>query len=204
MLYLQKKFQAICTFCVKFIHVSILAPIHNKKYILPVVVEEGIGQILERIGISGAEEAVLDLVDALPEFRVAVVVVEGVIAALVQRVHLLDVHTKDEDVVVAHLLGHFDVGAIEGADGERTVQHELHVAGAGGLGAGGRDLLAQVGGRDDLLGKGHAVVLQVDHLELVADDGVVVDHVADGADQSDDVLGHVVAGGSLKLNIRFC
>ena len=168
------------------------------------MVEEGVGQILERIGISSAEEAILDLVDALPEFGVAVVVVEGVVAALVQRVHLLDVHAEDEDVVVAHLLSHFDVGAVEGADGERAVQHELHVAGARGLGAGGRDLLAQVGGRDDLLGKRHAVVLQVDHLELVADDGVVVDHVADGADQSDDVLGHVVAGGSLKLSIIIC
>jgi hypothetical protein len=40
------------------------------------MVEEGVGQILERIWISSAEEAILDMVDALPEFGVAVVVVE--------------------------------------------------------------------------------------------------------------------------------
>ena len=36
-----------------------------------------------------------------------------------------------------------------------------------GLGAGGGDLLGQVGGGDDLLGEGDAVVLQEDDLEPV-------------------------------------
>jgi hypothetical protein len=46
-----------------------------------------------------------------------------------------------------------DVGAVQGADGQRAVERELHVAGARGLGAGGGDLLGQVGGRDDDLGQ---------------------------------------------------
>jgi hypothetical protein len=48
---------------------------------------------------------------------------------------------------VADLLADLDVGAVEGADRERAVQRELHVAGAGGLLAGGGDLLGQVGRR---------------------------------------------------------
>ena len=47
------------------------------------------------------------------------------------------------------LLANLDVGAVERADGERAVQRELHVAGAGRLLAGGRDLLREIGGRVD-------------------------------------------------------
>jgi hypothetical protein len=39
------------------------------------------------------------------------------------------------------LLADFDVGAVERADGQSAVEGELHVAGAGGLLAGGGDLL---------------------------------------------------------------
>jgi hypothetical protein len=52
---------------------------------------------------------------------------------------------EDEDVVVADLLADLDVGAVVGADGQRAVERELHVAGARGFGAGGGDLLRQVG-----------------------------------------------------------
>ena len=77
---------------------------------------------------------------------------------------------------------------------------ELHVAGAGRLGAGGGDLLGQVGGRDDLLGERHAVVLQVHAAQLLADDRVVVHHAPHVVEQLDDQLRHVVAGGRLKYS----
>jgi hypothetical protein len=51
-----------------------------------------------------------------------------------------------------------DVGAVVGADRQRAVEGELHVAGARGLLAGERDLLGQVGRRDELLGEGDVVV----------------------------------------------
>ncbi len=50
---------------------------------------------------------------------------------------------------------------------------------------------------NDLLGQRHAVVGEEDHLEQVADAGVVVDDVRHGVDQPDDQLGHGVAGGGL-------
>ena len=56
---------------------------------------------------------------------------------------------EDEDVVVADQIADLDVGAVERADGQRAVQRHLHVAGAGGLHAGGGNLLGEVGGGDD-------------------------------------------------------
>ena len=74
---------------------------------------------------------------------------------------------------------------------------EFHVASSRGLSSGSRDLLAQVGGWDNLLGKSDAIVLQVDDLQLIADDGVVVDHLTDRANQLDNLLGHMVTGCGL-------
>ena len=55
---------------------------------------------------------------------------------------LLGGQAEDDDVVVADALLYLDIGAVERADGQRAVERELHVAGARGLHAGGRDLLA--------------------------------------------------------------
>lgn len=49
-----------------------------------------------------------------------------------------------------------------------------------------------------LLSQGYPVVLQEDDLELVPHIGIVVDDLADGRDEFDDHLGHVVARGCLK------
>ncbi len=46
-------------------------------------------------------------------------------------------------------VANLDVGAVEGADGHSAIHRELHVAGAGGLFAGGGDLLAEIGGGVD-------------------------------------------------------
>ena len=40
---------------------------------------------------------------------------------------------EDIDVLLAHLLADLHVGSIHGAQRQRTVQHKLHVAGAGGF-----------------------------------------------------------------------
>lgn len=78
--------------------------------------------------------------------------------------------------------------------------HEFHVARARGLGTSGRDLLAEIGRRDDLLGQRHPVVLEENELELVADNRIVVDDIGDAADELDDLLGEVVARGGLAAD----
>ena len=92
-----------------------------------------------------------------------------IVAGGPSRVHLLGGHAEDEDVLPADMLADLDVGAVEGADGERAVERELHVAGARRLHAGRRDLLGQVGGRDDPLGTADIVVGQEDDLQQAAD-----------------------------------
>ena len=99
-------------------------------------------------------------------------------------------HAEEEEVVVAHELADLDVRTIVRADRERTVERELHVARAGRLLTGERDLLGQVGGRDDPFGKGHVVVRREQHLQPALDPRVVVDDRADGVDEVDDALGH--------------
>ena len=57
--------------------------------------------------------------------------------------------TEQEEVLGARLLADLDVGAVQRADGQRAVEHELHVPGSRGLLARGRDLLRQIGRRVD-------------------------------------------------------
>ncbi len=70
----------------------------------------------------------------------------------------------------ADALADLDVGAVERADGQRAVERELHVAGAGRFHAGGRDLLGEVGRRDDRLGEADIVVRQEHDLQPAAHD----------------------------------
>ena len=70
---------------------------------------------------------------------------------------------------------------------------ELHVAGARGFHAGGRNLLRQIGGRDDVLGQADIVVGQEHDLQPVADLGIGVDDVGDVIGELDDQLGALVA-----------
>ncbi len=83
----------------------------------------------------------------------------------------------------------FDIGAIEGADGERAVEREFHVAGAGGFHAGGRNLLGEIGGGDDRLRQAHIVVRQEYELELVAHERIGIDHPRHVMRELDDQLG---------------
>ena len=110
-------------------------------------------------------------------------------------VHLGGGEAEDEDVLGADMLAHFDIGAVERADGQRAIERELHVAGAGRFHAGCRDLLGQVGGGDDGFGEGHVVVRQEGDLEQAADGWVVVDDAADIVGELDDLLGAQVACG---------
>lgn len=74
--------------------------------------------------------------------------------------------------------------------------HEFHVTSTRGLCSGGGDLLGQIGSRHDLLGVRDAIVLKENDLELVADNGVVVDDGTHTVEELNNLLGHVVAGSS--------
>ena len=67
--------------------------------------------------------------------------------------HLLGGQAEDEDILGADMLADLDIGAVQRADGERAVERKLHVAGAGRFHAGGRNLLGQIGRRNDRLGE---------------------------------------------------
>ena len=58
---------------------------------------------------------------------------------------------------------------------------------------GGRNLLTKIGGRDDLFGEGDAIILEKDEFESAGDRLIVIDHAANGSDQLDDLLRHVIA-----------
>ena len=57
-----------------------------------------------------------------------------------RRDHLVGGEAEQEEVLVPDGVADLDVGAVERAERERAVERELHVAGPGGLLAGGGDL----------------------------------------------------------------
>ena len=91
------------------------------------------------------------------------------------------------------MVADLDIGAVKRADGQRAVERQLHVAGAGSLHAGGGDLLGEIGGRNDHLGEADIVVGEEDDLQPSADIGIVVDDFGDIVDQLDDQLGVAIA-----------
>ena len=77
----------------------------------------------------------------------------GVVALMPKLFDLVCFQTEEEHILVAHLLVDLDVCSVEGADRDGTVDHELHIAGAGGFLAGDGDLFGDVCGGNDDLGK---------------------------------------------------
>ena len=136
-------------------------------------------------------------VEHAAQLLVLVVVFPGIVAGLAQGGDLLNGVAEDEDVVGADLLKNLDVRAVEGADGEGTVEGELHVARARGLLASGGDLFGEIGSGNDAGGERHAVVRQEGDLQAVLDAGIRVDAGAHGVDRLDDGLGEVIARGGL-------
>ncbi|KAF1853432.1 hypothetical protein Lal_00041062 [Lupinus albus] len=98
------------------------------------------------------------------------------------------VEAEDEDVVRADMVLDLDVGAVQRADRQRAVEGELHVAGARGFETRRRDLLRQVGRRDDRLREAHRVVRQEHHLQAARHLGVVVHRPRHVGGELDDQL----------------
>ena len=96
--------------------------------------------------------------------------------------------TEDIDVLLAHLLADLHIGTVHGAQRQRAVQHELHVAGAGSFLGGKADLLGQVAGGDQLFGGGNVVVLHEHHLQPLGHFRVCGNDLGQSQQRMDDVL----------------
>ena len=91
----------------------------------------------------------------------------------------------------------FHVGSVLGAEGDGSVEHELHVARSRGFGSGKGDLLADVGGGHKQLGQRHAVVLNINHLQLALHVRVAVHKLCNGADKLNNLFGKIISGSRL-------
>ena len=87
-----------------------------------VVADEGVVEVLELVPILRVEVAVAELLKDSPQLGVLLDVAPGVVALGLEGLHLVDLEAEDEDVLLAHLLGHLHVGAVQGADGQGTVE----------------------------------------------------------------------------------
>ena len=106
--------------------------------------------------------------------------------------HLFRGQAEQEEVLLARFLRHLDRGAVARADGQRAVHHELHVAGAAGFVAGGRDLVGDIAGWDQPLGQRDAVFGQEHHFEPAAHRRIAVDRAGKIVDELDDELGQLI------------
>lgn len=166
-------------------------------------------------GACVTEGALLDFVEDLGEGLVELVVSVDVGVAKVFDV--LRKITEEEDVVLADLASDLDllfsvlavitneddmrmtyVGTVAGSDDQTTVENELHVTCTTGLSTGSRDVLRDVGGRNNDLCLRDIVVRDEDNLESIANIRVVVDNITNLVDQVNDGLGHPVTRSSLS------
>src|ERR1051326_5773723 len=98
--------------------------------------EDGIDEFSENSGLVAAEMATADQVDRGLGFGLVVVVPMRAVPAAALG-DLGGRQAEEEEVLFSRLLGHLDGGAVTGADGERAIHHELHIAGPAGFEAGG-------------------------------------------------------------------
>ena len=75
----------------------------------------------EAVGIQGIEDAL--------KGGIACIVFPGLVGTLgTQRLNLVGLQPKDEDILLAHFLHNLNIGTIQRPNRQRTVQGKLHVA----------------------------------------------------------------------------
>lgn len=137
-------------------------------------------------------------VDEAFNTRIGLIIMRGIVSLSPKLFDLVGKHTEKENVAVADFLMDFDVRTVERADGERAVDHKLHIARAACFFACERNLLADFCCRHDDFGKGYAVVFKEHDFESALDVRIVVDEIAQRTDKADDLLCHIVCA------CRFC
>ena len=147
-----------------------------------------------KIGIALAVgEALGEAVQHAHDRRIRIRNDGGIVAVGALCGDLVGMKTEEEHVLVAQPFVHLYIGAVQRSDGHSAVHHQLHAAGTGGLLAGGRDLLGDIGGGNDSFRSGHAVVFHKADLQLVLAGRILVDVVLHGEEQLDDAFGCLVA-----------
>ena len=174
-------------------HVVGIVREHQERIRGPQILDER----LEQLTITPGEGAGRNQLERLLELRVALELACRPVALLSEALGLLHRESKQKEVLCARFLADLDVRTVERADGERTVEHEFHVAGTGGFLAGGGDLLGQVGGWINELRILDVEVGEENHLEPASDRRVVVHDFRHPVDEADDELRHQVAGRRL-------
>src|SRR6516162_7152623 len=114
--------------------------------------QQRVVQRSKNAGFIAAEKIGRDQVQCGAGFRIVVVVPSRAVPAAA-ALDLVRSQAKQEEIVLAGLLRHLDRRAIAGAERQRSVQHEFHVAGAARFVPGSRDLVRNIGGRDQPLGQ---------------------------------------------------
>lgn len=94
------------------------------------------------------------------------------------------------------------VGSVAGTDDETTIKYELHVTGSTGFCAGSRDMLANIRRWGDDLGFADIVIFDINDLQEITNVLIVVDDLADAADEMDDCLGHPVTWSGFAAEDR--
>ena len=163
-----------------------------------VAVAEDVGkELVECVRLSDVEEVGPDQVDCCAHLVIRIDEIVRIVVASHCRNLGLGV-SEDEAVLEPCLLGDLDVGSVQGSDGQRSVEHELHVSGSGSLKACSGDLLGEVGCRDDVLGHGNAVVGHEEDLELPVHAYIRIDHCGQAVDELDGELCIHIAGCALS------
>src|SRR5271154_5728795 len=104
------------------------------------------------------ERAAGDHIETGFQLRVLVIIGPWIVAAGPHLCNLGGAQSKNKDVFFTHRIANLDIGAVESAEGQGAIEREFHVAGAGGLGSCGGDMLSEVGRRNYDFGGRYLVV----------------------------------------------
>ena len=95
--------------------------------------EAGVHQRPEQLPVAAGEIAVGDQVNDHFQLGIGMINIHGIVALIFERVDFGSGQAEQEEVLRAHFFANLDIGAVQGADSQRAIHAELHVAGAGGL-----------------------------------------------------------------------
>src|ERR1700736_3541084 len=123
-----------------------------------VVMRQHIDETSITVGLVGRENTRADRVENLGKFDRPLDCRPPVDSSLPARLHFLRRESKNKDVFPANSLADLDISAVKRSDGQCAVQSELHVARARCFYARRRDLLRNVGRRNDSFGEAHIVI----------------------------------------------
>ena len=153
------------------------------------IVEQPLIQLLK----TDAAKTIADLIHHTAQHLVTLIEQRRIIPSALHIRHLVGMQAEEEHVFIAQHIVHLHIGAIQSPDGQCSIHHEFHISGAGGLLAGGGNLLRHLRCRHQLFRQRHAVILQKHHLQLAAAQRIAVDLPGQHIDQADNIFRHLVA-----------